>query len=150
MNNHLEFSQEQPADSFRKPSPGAAGRKFARYAVGLPCQFASDHYSGEGQVVDVSTGGCKVEADAHFALGEYVCVTLHCLTPDRPISIELAVVRWCSEGALGVEFIRMDPTEQERLRLLVQYIEKDDALWMPSKAVASLRRAERTGFHKNT
>jgi c-di-GMP-binding flagellar brake protein YcgR len=128
MHDSNEVPEGEPIALSTEPGQGAEGRKFVRYPVKLPCQFSSDHSSGGGQVVDLSTGGCKVESDWRHAPGEYLCMNLQFLAPDRPVAIALAVVRWSREQAFGVEFIRMEPVQQERLRLLVQYIEKDATL----------------------
>lgn len=100
-------------------------RKFTRYGVTFSCEFSSDHCSGHGTVVDLSGGGCRIESDWHFYPGEYLCVHLNVPSAHRPVTSELAVVRWSAEQHFGVEFIRMDPTQQKRLALLVEYVHRD-------------------------
>lgn len=104
-------------------------RKFVRYPVSLPCEFSSDPQSGQGEVVDLSTGGCKFESVRRFSPGQYLSMTLRVLSHDHHIVIQLGVVRWTSGDMVGVEFIRMSPAQQDRLRLLVCYIQTDISLW---------------------
>lgn len=128
MHDSTEMPEGEPIALSMESGQGAEGRKLVRHPVKLSCQISSDHASGGGQVIDLSTGGCKVESEWRHAPGEYLCMNLQSLAPDRPVAIALAVVRWSREQAFGVEFIRMEPVQQERLRLLVQYIEKDAML----------------------
>lgn len=107
---------------------GPYDRKSIRYGVNLRCEFSSDSCSGQGTIVDVSTGGCRVEAAWRFSPGEYMSMTLHAVSLEHAVPIELAVVRWASGEAFGVEFIRMNPIHQKRIRLLVGYIERDAIL----------------------
>lgn len=115
----------------------ASRRKFVRYLVELPCRFSGDRSTHTGTVTDVSSGGCKVETDGEVSPGEYLQMSVQSVLRDSPIGVDLAVVRWVGRGAFGVEFIRMEPLPQDRLRLLVRYIEQDHAL--------GLRRAEPRG-----
>jgi hypothetical protein len=50
------------------------------------------------------------------------------LSLEHALPIELAVIRWASGEAFGLEFIRMGPIHQKRLSLLVSYIENDAML----------------------
>jgi hypothetical protein len=113
---------------------GPHDRKFVRYRVSVRCEFSSDPCTGDGTVVDLSTGGCKVESAWRFAPGEYLSMTLHAVSLEHALPVELAVVRWASGEAFGVEFIRIGPIHQKRLGLLVGYIEQDAMLLAGLKA----------------
>jgi hypothetical protein len=103
-------------------------RRFVRYNVRIPCDLYTNDHTKMGTVVDISAGGCKVECECRFEAGTYLPMTLNVYTSDRSIDIDLAVVRWCGDTTFGMEFIRMDPLHQQRLRLLVRYIESDLSL----------------------
>lgn len=118
-------------DQRHNPTGSCAGphdRRFVRYRVSVRCEFSSDPCSGNGTVVDLSTGGCRIEAAWHFSPGEYLSMTLHAVSLEHAVPIELAAVRWSSGEAFGVEFIRIHPIHQKRLGLLVGYIERDAML----------------------
>ncbi len=138
---HQHTPEGEPAASCAEPTDGAHGRRFVRYPVGLPCEFSSDHYSGKGKLIDLSTGGCKVEGTSRLTVGEYLSMVLQTLAPGHPLAVHLAVVRWASGNAFGVEFIRMEPAQQARFRLLVDYIEKDCAVLAKPGAGAALKRS---------
>ncbi len=94
-------------------------RKAPRHPVQCFISFSGDHIGGEGLVVDVSGHGCSVESDKNAKEGTYL--TLHVSLPDAAsaLKVDLAVVRWAKEKAFGLEFICMQPEEQERLRRFV-------------------------------
>ena len=90
-----------------------------RYPIQCPITFLGDYRAGEGTVRDVSRGGWKVESDQPMQRGDYVA--LRVVLPDQavPMRVDLAVVRWVSGREFGLEFVRMQPEEQARLRHFV-------------------------------
>ncbi len=100
-------------------------RKFTRYAVQLPALFSAEERSGEGTVFDLSTEGCAVLSDERLAISTYLSLRIDLPGDAAPLVIDLAAVRWTSEGRLGLEFIRVAPMELDRLRELVTTLEVD-------------------------
>ncbi len=90
-----------------------------RYPIQCTITFLGDHLVGEGSVRNVSTGGWKVESAQPVQRGNYFA--LRVLLPDHavPIKVDLAAVRWSSGREFGLEFLRMQQKEQERLRRFV-------------------------------
>ena len=62
--------------------------------------------------------GCKVESDKYVSgiMGRCVKVRIHLPVHYDPLEVKQAVVRWWMGREFGLEFIRMRPEEQERLR----------------------------------
>lgn len=98
-------------------------RKYARFQAALECSFSGDHIVGDGQVVDLSMGGCKIRSDATLLTGTYVDLRAYLPDYDSPLKIDLAVARWSIGRECGLEFIRVQPEQQEQLRRLVQSLE---------------------------
>ena len=98
-------------------------RKYARFQVELECSFSGDHTAGDGQVVDLSMGGSKVRSDATVPTGAYLELRVYLPQQDSPLKIDLAVARWSIGRECGLEFIRLQPEQQERLHQLVQGFE---------------------------
>ncbi len=95
-----------------------------RYQVHCPITLLGDHLVGEGTVHNVSTGGWKVEGSQPIQHGN--CFALRVLLPDQavPMKVDLAVVRWSRGREFGLEFLRMQPEEQDRLRRFVTALER--------------------------
>ncbi len=94
-----------------------------RYPIQCPVTFLGDHLVGEGTVRNVSQGGWKVDSDQPVQRGHYFA--LRVLLPDQavPVKVDLAAVRWSSGREFGLEFLRMQPQEQARLRRFVSTLE---------------------------
>lgn len=78
---------------------------------------------GEGLVVDMTVPGCQLETAFPLEPGQTVQLRIH-LDPNRPMRINLGVVRWATNGKAGIEFIRMASDDQVRLRFYVGHLDK--------------------------
>ena len=66
-----------------------------------------------------------MDSDQPAQRGNYFA--LRVLLPDQavPMQVDLAVVRWSSGREFGLEFLRMQPEEQTRLRRFISMLERD-------------------------
>jgi len=98
-------------------------RKASRHSVLCPIAFSGDRIGGEGTVVNLSGHGCSVGSEKSTRDGTYL--TLYVSLPDQAsaMKVDLAVIRWAEKLAFGLEFIRMQPEEQVRLRRFVSTLE---------------------------
>ncbi len=71
---------------------------------------------GEGVVLNLSPGGCKINSEAGVNVGD--AMSLIILLPGElsPTAVDLALVRWGKALCFGVEFVSMGIVEQDRLR----------------------------------
>ena len=96
-------------------------RKYRRFGVRLPVSFSYDRTEGQGQIVNISMGGCAVESE--IDVGEGAFVRLKVALPDRekptPMEVDLAPVRWSKDGKFGMEFIDMAQQAKKQLYRLV-------------------------------
>lgn len=98
-------------------------RRTPRFAVQLPVSFSGDEVSGKGTILNLSTEGCAVLGDATLAKSNYLALQIDLPGDSSPLIIELAAVRWCSGSQSGLEFIRLESTQQERLQAFVKTLE---------------------------
>jgi len=95
-------------------------RKFSRFIIAFPISIKKDGVPiGEGSVYDLSSGGCATESLSPIQKGDYLSLQLYLPidhAPTIPLTVEVAVTRWAIQQKFGVEFIRMPPEHQERLR----------------------------------
>ncbi len=96
-----------------------------RYPIQCPITLHSPggYLVGEGTVHNISTGGWNVDSDQPVERGHYF--GLRVVLPDQavPLKVDLAAVRWSSGREFGLEFIRMQPEQQVRLRRFVGTLE---------------------------
>jgi hypothetical protein len=78
---------------------------------------------GDGSLVDLTVPGCQFETAFPLEPGQSVQLRMH-LDAKRPMRIDLGVIRWASQGKVGIEFIRRAEVDQVRLRLYVGHIDQ--------------------------
>ena len=95
-------------------------RKYQRFSDSSLVRFSGEHVKGEGRLDNLSLGGAAILSEIAVPQGEYLAVTITFASRAGNIDIELAPVRWVKDGSFGIEFIRMAPGSQQRLK---QYVD---------------------------
>jgi hypothetical protein len=94
-------------------------REYERVPVRLPATFASPHQSGEGEISDLSLGGCTMRTETSLTSGDALRLSFHLPRAPVPIVIDVALVRATPPGAVGLHFERISEAEHARLRALM-------------------------------
>ncbi len=84
----------------------------------------------EGDVTDLSMGGCMLELAAPLLEGTVVTIHLDALDDEPPIIVEAAIVRSAIKTRADVEFLRLAKKEQDRLNRFVT------SLWIEGTQMA--------------
>jgi hypothetical protein len=89
--------------------------------IKLTCRafFVSGGLEGEGLVNDLSKTGCQIQCQTVPDAGATLKVDLFLPDYPRPLRIERAVVRWVKGERFGVEFVEVQASQRERLRLFL-------------------------------
>ena len=95
-------------------------RKYPRFIDTSLVMFLNETVKGEGRLDNLSHGGAAIISDVPITRGDYLALTIVLPASAGTIEIELAPVRWVKGGSFGVEFIRVSPGSQQRLK---QYID---------------------------
>jgi len=100
---------------WRRLSSYYGRREYVRIPVWFQLAFSGKQVSGEGTVVNLSRQGCTIETGTLIPRGEPLCLRIY--EPDGPplFEIEAAVVRFIREKSVGLEFVRVQESEMERL-----------------------------------
>ena len=75
---------------------------------------------GEGTVVDLSLRGCGIASQTAIHPGTTLTLRIHVSEPETALTVQQAVVRWCRDGRIGLEFVSLPPDEWARLQRLVK------------------------------
>jgi hypothetical protein len=97
-------------------------RETARYAIGCPISLLGQLVEGGGEIVNVSLGGCRIRTPEPVQVGGYIRLILHSGKNGEVIKAELAFVRWAQNDEIGVEFVRINPEQRDKLRQLLYLI----------------------------
>ncbi len=74
---------------------------------------------GDGIVLDISQGGCRVRSDRRIALERPYSLILQLPTYPNPVAIDSAIARWIDREAFGLMFIAM---QQQQERFLQEFL----------------------------
>lgn len=94
-------------------------REYERVPVRLPATFVGHHQSGEGEISDLSLGGCTMRTRTPLTAGDTLRLTFHLPRAPIPIVIDVALVRSTPPDAVGLQFQQFSAAEHARLRALM-------------------------------
>ncbi len=95
-------------------------REYVRIPIRLPVAFSGEQVQGQGTVVNLSMRGCALETNAPPHSGEVLCLRLDALNGIPRIEIEAAVVRSIVRNEVGLEVLRIQEAEREKLRQVIE------------------------------
>ena len=106
------------------PSGATDQRKYSRLPIFLPVSFNDGMIAQTGTVVDISREGGRIQCTGPVPEMKYFRVEIQLDDPHDTLAVDLAVMRWSRNGEFGVEFIRMGPDQQARLRNMIRSCEE--------------------------
>jgi hypothetical protein len=95
-----------------------------RFTTQFRSTFSSSRQEGQGRTLDLSLSGCKIESTATVEKGTTFECRLHIPGFDWPLRIDEATIRWVAGGAFGLEFTRIRPEEQAKLKTAIDNLEQ--------------------------
>jgi hypothetical protein len=95
-----------------------------RFTAQFRSTFVSSHHEGQGRTLDLSMSGCKIESDTPVTKGVAFECRLHVPGLDWPLRVDEAVIRWVAGNTFGLEFTRLLPEEQAKLKTVIENIEQ--------------------------
>jgi len=96
----------------------AERREWERIPVRFSTAFSGSHIRGEGTVVNISKGGCKIDTDVKVQVGALLYMQLFLSQGEPPVEVA-GSVRSAKDGKLGVKFLRV-AREEQRLQHFIQ------------------------------
>lgn len=100
-------------------TPPGALFSFKRLTTPAP---SGEHTEGEGALVDLSPGGCRLLSDVLLEVGREYNLILQVTKESTPINVETAVVRWTEESTYGLKFTSLHSTDESQLQQLLREI----------------------------
>ena len=95
-------------------------REYQRLPINFPVSFAAEDIEGAGAVSEVSMKGCTFQANAQPSVGSIVRMSLQISNENHPVDVEAALVRSVRQDHVGVEFLRFQRAERERLQTFIR------------------------------
>ena len=85
---------------------------------------ASSTVEGTGIMLDLSTGGCRIESPVTVEPGLSLELRIYAPDIEWPLMIEAASVQWVSGQIFGLAFFRIKEIEQQRLGQVISELMK--------------------------
>jgi hypothetical protein len=99
--------------------PPQMPRIAARHRLECRTFFSGGGREGEGRVNDLSKTGCKIQCETVPEAGTSLKVELFLPDYPRPLKVERSVVRWVKADTFGIEFVDIQASQRERLRVFL-------------------------------
>jgi hypothetical protein len=106
------------------------GGQYRMRPVRIHATALDEHGHREGDITDLSLGGCMMELPAPLLEGAVLSIHLDALDDEPPIVIEAAIVRSALGTRVEMEFLRLTRKEEERLNRFVT------SLWIEGTQIA--------------
>ena len=87
----------------------------------------SSKLEGRGLVLDLSTGGCRIESAVPVEPGVSLELRIYAPNVEWPLMIEAASVQWVSGQTFGLAFFRITEPEQQRLGQVINELMKGES-----------------------
>lgn len=91
-------------------------RQYVRFGARRPVHFSGAGTEGEGQLINISLGGCAIESAVSVTTGAFLKLEVKISEQETPMLVALAPVRWSNVGRFGTEFIAIDREPQHQLQ----------------------------------
>jgi hypothetical protein len=82
----------------------------------------STKLEGAGIIMDLSTGGCRIESPSIMVPGFSVELRIHVPDLEWPLMIDAASVQWVSGQIFGLAFFRITDAERQRLGQVISHL----------------------------
>jgi DNA-binding response OmpR family regulator len=106
------------------PSSATDHRTHPRFSIFLPVLFGDGVTTQTGTIVDISHEGGRIVCTGDVPEMKYFRIKVQLDDPHETLVVDLTVMRWSRNGEFGVEFIRMEPNQQARLRSVIRNCEE--------------------------
>jgi len=94
-----------------------------RFTTQFRSSLTGRSQEGQGQTLDISSGGCKIESDLKVEQGTTFECRLHIPGLDWPLRVDEATVRWTDGKTFGIAFTKISPQELEKLNAVLADLE---------------------------
>jgi hypothetical protein len=80
---------------------------------------------GRGRTLDLSIGGCMVETDLPVGVGASIECRIYVPGLDWPLRIDEARVRWVKANTFGIQFTKIQPDEEAKLKQVIAGLDEE-------------------------
>lgn len=102
-------------------------RQQPRFTSQFRSTFSGGQREGQGRTLDLSSGGCMIETDVPVVMGASVECRIYIPGLDWPLRIDEAQVRWVKAKTFGIQFTKIQPDEESKLKQVIANLDAERA-----------------------
>ena len=100
-------------------------RQQPRFTSQFRSTISGGQREGQGRTRDLSTGGCKIESDLSVVVGNSFECRIYVPGLDWPLRIDEAQVRWVKANTFGIQFTKIQPDEEVKLKQVIDSLNEE-------------------------
>jgi hypothetical protein len=125
MKNKQDLSKRHPQPHTIKEESPLEKRQQPRFTSQFRSTISSGQREGQGRTLDLSVGGCMIETDFPVAVGASFEFRIYVPGLDWPLRIDEAQVRWAKANTFGIQFMKVKPDEEEKLKRVIASLNEE-------------------------
>ena len=125
MKNLRHSIMRHPPPRMINEEPAMEQRQQPRFTSQFRSTLSGEQQEGQGRTLDLSTGGCKIEADMPVVVGASFECRIYVPGLDWPLRIDEAQVRWVKAGIFGIQFTKIQPDEAAKLKGVIASLDEE-------------------------
>jgi hypothetical protein len=100
-------------------------RQQPRFTSQFRSTFSGGQREGQGRTLDLSAGGCKIETDFPVVVGASFECRIYIPGLDWPLRINEARVCWVKANTFGIQFTKIQPDEEAKLKRTIASLNEE-------------------------
>jgi len=125
LGNKRDSSTKHPQPRIIKEEPPLEKRQQPRFTSHFRSTISSGQREGQGRTLDLSIGGCMIETDLPVVAGESFECRIYVPGLDWPLRIDEAQVRWVKANTFGIQFKKIQPDEEAKLKRVIANLNEE-------------------------
>jgi len=120
-----DSSKGHPQTHTISEEPFMEKRQQPRFTSQFRSIISGGQQEGQGRTRDLSTGGCMIETDYPVVEGASYECRIYVPGLDWPLRIDEAQVRWVKANTFGIQFMKIQPEEEAKLKQVIATLNEE-------------------------
>jgi PilZ domain len=123
--NQRDSSMRHPQSCMIKEESPLEKRQQPRFTSQFRSTISGGQREGQGRTRDLSAGGCMIESDFRVVVGASFECRIYVPGLDWPLRIGEAQVRWVKANTFGIQFTKIQPDEEAKLKRVIASLNEE-------------------------
>jgi hypothetical protein len=125
VKNQRGSGKRHPKPHTTKTEPPIEKRQQPRFTSQFRSTISGGQGEGQGRTLDLSAGGCMIETDLPVVVGALFECRIYVPGLDWPLRIDEAQVRWVKTNTFGIQFMKIHPDEEAKLKQVIATLDEE-------------------------